>query len=105
MAELYERKPINQRYSFEVLCDFITDKAKRMLSKYEAATKDKKIMQEEKSYYYQRKIDALESEAKHSKPLVKFADRVIDVIIPRMRDILAQEVMQGEGIENAYEVL
>lgn len=36
VAELYERKPINQRYSFEVLCDFILDKAKRMLSKYEA---------------------------------------------------------------------
>ena len=47
----------------------------------------------------------MESDAKHSKPLVKFADRVIDVIVPRMRDILAQEVVQGEGIENAYEVL
>ena len=76
-----------------------------MLSKYEAATKDKKIMQEEKSYYYQRKIDALESEAKQSKPLVKFADRVIDVIIPRIRDILEQNLVQGERIENAYEVL
>ncbi len=52
VAELYERKPINQRYSFEVLCDFISDKAKRMLSKYEAVSKEKKIMQEEKSYYF-----------------------------------------------------
>jgi hypothetical protein len=64
VAELYERKPINQRYSFEVLCDFILDKAKRMLSKYEAVSKEKKIMQEEKSYYFQRKVDALEAEVK-----------------------------------------
>jgi len=35
VAELYERKPINQKYSFEVLCDFITDKAKRLFSKYD----------------------------------------------------------------------
>jgi hypothetical protein len=30
IAELFERKEIKQRYSFEVLCDFIFDKAKRL---------------------------------------------------------------------------
>ena len=39
VAELYERKPITQRYTFEVLCDFISDKAKRLFTKYELATK------------------------------------------------------------------
>ena len=42
IAELFEKKPIKQRYSFEVLCDFVHDKAKRLFNKYENALKDKK---------------------------------------------------------------
>jgi len=49
VAELFEKKPINTKYSFEVLCDFITDKAKRLFTKYEAASKEKKA---DKSYHY-----------------------------------------------------
>ena len=30
VAELFERKDIKQKYSFEVLCDFIFDKAKQL---------------------------------------------------------------------------
>jgi hypothetical protein len=54
---LFERKEIKQKYSFEVLCDFIYDKAKRLFSKYENVSKDKKVMQEEKNFYFQRKLD------------------------------------------------
>ena len=43
IAELFEKKPIKQRYSFEVLCDFVHDKAKRLFTKYENAVKDKKM--------------------------------------------------------------
>ena len=57
VAELFERKEIKQKYSFEVLCDFIHDKAKRLFTKYENASKEKKVMQEEKSFYFQRKVD------------------------------------------------
>ena len=42
IAELFERKSINQRYSFDVLTDFILEKSKRLLSKYDAAVKEKK---------------------------------------------------------------
>jgi hypothetical protein len=35
VAELFEKKEIKQRYSFEVLGDFIYDKAKRLFTKYE----------------------------------------------------------------------
>lgn len=62
VAELFEKKPIKQKYSFEVLCDFIHDKAKRLFTKYENAVKEKKSMQEEKSYYFQRKIQELQKE-------------------------------------------
>lgn len=44
VAELFEKKPIKQKYSFEVLCDFIHDKAKRLFTKYENAIKEKKTM-------------------------------------------------------------
>lgn len=47
IAELFEKKPIKQRYSFEVLCDFIHDKAKRLFAKYETALKEKKGLKDE----------------------------------------------------------
>ena len=43
VAELFERKDIKQKYSFEVLCDFIHDKAKRLFSKYETLNKERKL--------------------------------------------------------------
>lgn len=52
VAELFEKKPIKQRYSFEVLCDFINDKAKRLFNKYDTAIKEKKQLQEDKQFYY-----------------------------------------------------
>ena len=45
VAELFERKDIKQRYSFEVLCDFIFDKAKRLFTKYDALAKEAKSEQ------------------------------------------------------------
>ena len=56
IAELFEKKAIKQRYSFEVLCDFIHDKAKRLFQKYDTAVKDKKMSQEEVKQYYKTKI-------------------------------------------------
>lgn len=35
IAEIFEKKEIKQQYSFEVLCDFIHDKSKRLFKKYE----------------------------------------------------------------------
>jgi hypothetical protein len=42
VAELFEKKPINTKYSFEVLCDFIADKAKRLFAKYDNISKEKR---------------------------------------------------------------
>lgn len=42
VAELFEKKEIKQRYSFEVLCDFIYDKAKRLFTKYDNLLKENK---------------------------------------------------------------
>ena len=42
VAELFEKKEIKQKYSFEVLCDFIYDKAKRLFTKYENVIKENK---------------------------------------------------------------
>ena len=52
VAELFERKEIKQKYSFEVLCDFIHDKAKRLFNKYDNVQKERKVMQEEKNFYF-----------------------------------------------------
>lgn len=60
VAELFEKKPIKQRYSFEVLCDFVHDKAKRLFNKYENAVRDKKTTKDEQLQYYHRKVSQLD---------------------------------------------
>ena len=52
MAVLFEKKEIKQKYSFEVLCDFIFDKSQRLFNKYETVVKENKVMKEEKNYYF-----------------------------------------------------
>ena len=37
VAELFEKKQIKQHYSFEVLCNFVFDKAKRLFAKFDNA--------------------------------------------------------------------
>lgn len=59
IAELFEKKPIKQRYSFEVLCDFVHDKAKRLFNKYDTAIKDKKALKEHQD---SKKVQALEQD-------------------------------------------
>ena len=105
VAELYERKPITQKYTFEVLCDFITDKAKRMFAKYENLSKEKKGVKDEKSVYYQRKLDALEQELRQTKFTATFAERVIDQIVPRLLDLIDQPLGEKEKFDFAFEVL
>jgi hypothetical protein len=44
VAVLFEKKEIKQKYSFEVLCDFIYDKAKRLFLKFENAIVELKTL-------------------------------------------------------------
>ena len=62
VAELFEKKEIKQKYSFEVLCDFVNDKAKRLYSKYDNLQSQSKAQGEEKQYYESRRIQELEME-------------------------------------------
>ena len=62
VAVLFEKKEIKQKYSFEVLCDFIFDKANRLFNKYDTVLKENKVMKEEKNYYFQRRLEQLEQE-------------------------------------------
>lgn len=92
VAELFERKEIKQKYSFEVLCDFIHDKAKRLFNKYDNVNKEKKVMQEEKNYYYQRKMDQLEQENAHMKDATNTADKIMSELVPRLSDLLERPI-------------
>jgi hypothetical protein len=89
VAELFEKKTIKQRYSFEVLCDFVHDKAKRLFSKYESALKEKKAMQDEKSFYYQRKLQELESESELNNQTIGFLK---SVILPKMAALVGKNL-------------
>ena len=88
VAELFERKEIKHKYSFEVLCDFIHDKAKRLFSKFENANKEKKIMKEEKEYYYERKLDQFETQNEQLQNQVLSTDRITRDLIPRLGQML-----------------
>jgi hypothetical protein len=83
VAELYERKPITQKYSFEVLCDFISDKAKRLFSKYdqlhrELESRQKTQVQADKLNSYTKKLDHAEQELRHCRQMASHYDRIVD---------------------------
>ena len=100
VAELFERKEIKQKYSFEVLCDFIHDKAKRLFAKYESVSKEKKVMQEEKNFYFQRKVDQLEHENAQMKDITRQAERLFNENIPRLGELLERQVAQQEELSD-----
>ena len=99
IAELFEKKTIKQRYSFEVLCDFVHDKAKRLFSKYESAIKDKKAMQEEKSFYYQRKLQELENDSQDNIQTITFLK---SVIIPKMAALVGKSIHGVDRLSNQF---
>ena len=102
VAELFERKEIKQKYSFEVLCDFIHDKAKRLFSKYETASKERKIMQEEKNFYFQRKLDQLEQENFAMKETQRAAERIIQEQVPALGAMLDRPILQSHELSEYY---
>ena len=102
VAELFERKDIKQKYSFEVLCDSIHDKAKRLFIKYENVSKERKIMQEEKNFYFQRKLDQLEQENFQMKETQRSAERIIKELIPNISDMLDRPIIQSHELSEYY---
>lgn len=83
IAELFEKKPIKQRYSFEVLCDFVHDKAKRLFNKYENSIKDKKGNSE-----LQRQISKLENEVKN---LQEYPNMLQKIVVPTAMTLLNRQ--------------
>ena len=63
VAELFEKKEIKQHYSFEVLCNFVFDKAKRLFSKFENAMNElRNINGTSSSSQIQRRLEAVEAD-------------------------------------------
>ena len=63
VAELFEKKEIKQQYSFEVLCNFVFDKAKRLFSKFENAMNElRNINGTSSSSQIQRRLEAVEAD-------------------------------------------
>lgn len=83
IAELFEKKPIKQRYSFEVLCDFVHDKAKRLFNKYENAVNDKKARHD--GNQYQRKVQHLESDLTNMQEVSNILTKIV---VPTVQSIL-----------------
>ena len=102
VAELFERKEIKQKYSFEVLCDFVHDKAKRLFSKYDNLAKERKVMQEEKNFYFQRKLDQLEQENYGMKETTRTAERIIHELVPNMAQLLERPMIMNRELSDYY---
>lgn len=102
VAELFERKEIKQKYSFEVLCDFVHDKAKRLFSKYDNLAKERKVMQEEKNFYFQRKLDQLEQENFSMKETNRAAERIIHEMLPNLAQLLDRPMIQNRELSEYY---
>jgi len=83
----------------EVLCDFIIDKAKRLFSKYDSVSKEKKLLQDE----FKNRRNEKENRVQNSHK--QFADRVTNYIIPRVADLDETKSTKEDVLEYAYNVL
>lgn len=88
VAILFEKKEIKQKYSFEVLCDFIYDKAQRLFGKYDNAVKENKVMKEEKNYYFQRRMEQLEQDNDQMKETCIQLNILLKEFVPRLSTLL-----------------
>ena len=95
-------KEIKQKNSFEVLCDFVHDKAKRLFSKYDNLAKERKVMQEEKNFYFQRRMDQLEQENHAMKETNRAAERIIHELIPNMAQLLERPMIMNRELSEYY---
>jgi hypothetical protein len=68
-----------------------------MFAKFENVAKASKVMKEEKSYYYERKIQQLEAELQSLSQLQDFVQRVTEIVVPRMQDLLEVNVRGQAG--------
>ena len=85
-----------------MLCDFIHDKAKRLFNKYETVSKERKIMQEEKNFYFQRKLDQLEQENFSMKESSRAAERIMHELIPNLADLLDRPIRRDTELSEYY---
>lgn len=84
IAVLFEKKEIKQKYTFEVLCDFIYDKANRLFSKYENAVKGSKPVQGESIHYLQKSIETLEQENRAMRETIMQTNIIVKEHAPRL---------------------
>lgn len=55
-----------------MLCDFIFEKASRLQNKYENVSKQLSAMEQEKVYYYERKVGSLDQEVQDLRQVQRF---------------------------------
>lgn len=54
IAEIFEKREIDQKYTVDILCDFIYDKSKRVMSKCDQLTHENEVIKNEQSFYYKK---------------------------------------------------
>ena len=47
IAEVFEKRTIGDNYTIEVLCDFIYDKSKKVMSRYGGTAEENKVLKAE----------------------------------------------------------
>lgn len=67
IAEVFEKRAIGDQYTVEVLCDFIYDKSKKVMSRYGGTLEENKVLKAEQSLYFQKNHDRMASEIKDLK--------------------------------------
>ena len=57
-------------------------------------------MQEEKNFYFQRKVDQLEHENATMKDVTRQAERIFHECIPRISELLDRQIIQEEELSD-----
>lgn len=94
---VFERKQIDSKYSPEILCDFILDKAKKVTAKLATTTEENRVLQSEQSFYVKKKLGKLTDEIAKYK---KSEEALCHVVLPKIRELLRVDHGSSTTVEN-----
>ena len=97
ITAIFEKKQVDSKYSPEILCDFILDKAKKVTSKLAVLTEENKVLQSEQSFYVKRKLGKLTDEIAKYK---KSEESLCNVVLPKIRELLRVDASSSVTVES-----
>jgi len=100
IACVYEQESIRaEDYSSELLAEYILDKARATQARMEQLSRELVALEQEKIFYYEKKVEELDCEVQNRRRLENFYREVTVGFMPKFKALLDPRLIQDMGHE------